>query len=79
MRRRLIALGILLVTLISITLSTPAPATCAGDRCSTVKSLCMGQADMLNELCKATGGSPASCMNDFFQYYSSCMRDNGCN
>jgi len=70
--------GILSLILISVALvySTP-PGECA-DRCDTVKSLCMGQADLLNELCKAQGGSTQQCLSDFINYYSSCMTNNDC-
>lgn len=75
--RRFLLLAILIIALISVSLANPEPAKCGG-RCDVVKSLCMGQADMLNELCKATGGSTQACLSDFINYYTSCMTNNGC-
>lgn len=75
--RRLIPLAIFVLAIVSLLFSYQKPVESA-ERCDVVKSLCTGQADMLNELCKAQGGSTQQCLSDFINYYSSCMTNNEC-
>ena len=77
MKRKLIVLSVLILLTFSLT-ATP-PASCQADRCQVAKSVCGGQADMFNLLCKADGGSPMYCFQKFYvDYYKQCMSDNGC-
>lgn len=75
--RKLIFVLCLVVSVASLT-TAPSQPVKAASRCDTVKSLCMGQADMLNQLCLAMGGSTQSCLNDFINYYTNCMSNNDC-
>ena len=78
MKRKLIVLSVLILLTFSLTAAAP-PAKCADSRCTVAKSWCGGQADLFNQLCVATGGTPAQCFQQYFiGYYQQCLAENGC-
>jgi hypothetical protein len=75
--RKLIFL-LTLALLLTATITFKMQVVKSAERCDTVRSVCTGQADLLNELCKAMGGSTQDCLRDFITYVNSCMTNNDC-